>query len=92
MIGRGIKEQPPWCMRFADDTVPHSIRREHVEWKLEERRSAMEERGLKIIRKKTEYLLCNEHQETKIHSQGEVVRKLKTLAVAYLGSTLTEDG
>ena len=50
----------------------------------------MEERGLRISRKKTEYLGCNEHQDTEIHLQGEAVNSLKTFT--YLGSTLAEDG
>ena len=62
VMGRGIKEQPPWCMLFADEFVLCSIRRDHVERTLEEWRRAMEERGLNISRRKTEYLRCNEHQ------------------------------
>ena len=44
VMGRGIKEQPPWCMRCADDIVLCSTRRDHVERKHEEWRTAMEER------------------------------------------------
>ena len=50
----------------------------------------MEERGLKISRKKTEYLGCNEHQDADIHLHGKTVRIVKTFK--YLGSTLEEDG
>ena len=50
----------------------------------------MEERGLKISRRKTEYLGCNEHQDAEIHLQGETVKRVKTFI--YLGSTLAEDG
>ena len=87
---RGIKEQPPWCMLFADDIVLCSTRRDHVERKLEEWRIAIEERGLKISRRKTEYLGCNEHQDAEIQLQGETVNRVKTFT--YLGSTLAEDG
>ena len=88
--GTGIKEQLPWCMLFADDIVLCSTRREHVERKLEEWRRAMEERGLKISRKKTEHLGCNWHQHADIHLQGETVNITKTFT--YMGSTLAEDG
>ena len=35
VMGRGIKDQPPWCMLFIDDIVLYSSTREHVERKLE---------------------------------------------------------
>ena len=50
----------------------------------------MEERGLNISRRKTEYLGCNEHQYAEIQLQGETVKRVKTFK--YLGSTLAEDG
>ena len=50
----------------------------------------MEERGLKISRRKTEYLGCQEHQDAEIQLQGETVNRVKTFT--YLGSTLAEDG
>ena len=50
----------------------------------------MEERGLKISRKKMEYLGCNEHQDAVIYLHGEKVKIAKT--ITYLGSTLAEDG
>ena len=67
-----------------------STRREHVERKLEEWRRAIEERGLKINRKKTDYLACNQHQDADIHLQGDTVKRVKTFT--YLGSTLVDDG
>ena len=89
MMGQSTKEQPPWCMLFADDIVLCSTRKDHVERELEEWRIAMEERVLNISRKKTEYLGCNEHQYADIHLQGETVKRLKTFT--YLVSTLAED-
>ena len=56
-------------------------RRDHVERKLEEWRRAMEERGLKISRRKTEYLGCNEHQDAEIYLQGETVKRVKTFII-----------
>ena len=43
-------------MLFADGIVLCSTRRDHVERQLEECRRPLEERGLKISRRKTEYL------------------------------------
>ena len=42
-----------WPMLFADDKEMCSTRREVLELKLEEWRREIEDRGLKIIRKKT---------------------------------------
>ena len=58
MMGRSTKEQPPWCMLFADDIVQCSTRIDHVERELDEWRRAMQERVLNISRKKTGYLGC----------------------------------
>ena len=77
-------------MLFVCEIVLCSTRREYVERKLEEWRRAMEERGLNISSRKTEYVGCNEHQYAEIHLQGETVKRLKTFT--YLGSTLAKDG
>ena len=63
VLGRVIDEQPPWCMFFADDIVLCSTIRGDVERKLEEWRKAIEERGLKISRKKTECWSSSEQQD-----------------------------
>ena len=89
VIRRGIKEQPPWCMLFADDTVLCSTRRDRVERKLEEWRRAMEEQGLKICRRKYEYVGCNEHEDAEIQLQGETSKRVKTFT--HPGSTLADD-
>ena len=76
VMGRGIKEQPPWCMLFADDIVLCSTRRDLEEW-----RTATEEPGLKISRRKTEYLGCNEHQDAEIQLQGETVKRVRDIHI-----------
>ena len=50
----------------------------------------MEERGLNISRRKTDYLGCNGHQDAEIQLQGETLKIVKTFT--YLGSTMAEDG
>ena len=59
VLARGITNLSPRCMLYADDIVVCGTRREFVETKLEEWRMAMEERGLKINRRKTVYLRFN---------------------------------
>ena len=46
---------------------------------------------VKISRKKTEYLGCNEHQDAEIHLHGETVKR-RAQTFTYLGSTLAEGG
>ena len=50
-----INDLSPWCMLYADGIVFCGTRRVDVEKKLEEWIRAMEERGLKINKKKTVY-------------------------------------
>lgn len=77
-------------MLFADDIVLCSTSREVVELKLEQWRRAMEDRGLKISRKKTEYLRFNEDRNTEISVQGTRLKRVDKFK--YLGSTVAEDG
>ena len=59
VLARGIKDLSPWCMLYADEIVLCDTRSEVVDKKLEEWRRAMEDRGLKINRKKKVYLRFN---------------------------------
>ena len=54
VISAEVREKAPLSMLFADDIVLSSSQHENVEKKLEEWRKVMEERGLKISRRKTE--------------------------------------
>ena len=49
----------PWCMLFVDDIVLVAKTKVEVNAKLELWREALELKGLKISRNKTEYIECN---------------------------------
>ena len=82
-------------MLYADDSVVCGTRSEVVEKKLEEWRRAMEDRGLKINRKKTVYLRFNVYRNldgnSDINIQGENLERVNP-TFTYLGATLGENG
>ena len=90
VLAHGIKDLSPWCMLYADDIVLCGTRREVVEKKLEYWRRAMEDRGLKINRKKTVYLRFNVDGNSDINLQGQNLERVNTFK--YLGATLAENG
>ena len=94
VLARGIKDLSPWCMLYADDIVLCGTRSEVVEKKLEEWRRAMEDRGLKINRKKTVYLRFNVDGNldgnSDINLQEQNLERVDTFK--YLGATLAENG
>ncbi|XP_028118391.1 uncharacterized protein LOC114315957 [Camellia sinensis] len=54
-----LQTDVPWCMLFADDTVLMDKTREGVNIKLETWREALESKGFRISRIKTEYMKYN---------------------------------
>ena len=78
-------------MLFADDIVICEETKEEVERRLESWRHALERRGMKVSRSKTEYMCINggNDKETVKMDDTKVsrVKKLK-----YLGSTVQESG
>ena len=88
-----IREEAPWTMMFADDIVICSESKEQVEEKLESWRYALERRGMKVNRRKTEYMCVNERQDTgsgTVKMQGEEVTKVDDFK--YLGSNVQSNG
>ena len=88
-----IREEAPWTMMFADDIVICSESKEQVEEKLESWGYALERRGMKVNRRKTEYMCVNERQDTgsgTVKMQGERVTKVDDFK--YLGSTVQSNG
>ena len=86
-----IREEAPWTMMFADDIVICSESKEWLEQKLESWRYALERRGMKVNRRKTEYMCLNERQvKGTVKMQGEEVAKVEDFK--YLGSTVQSNG
>ena len=56
VLASSIQRDPPWAMLFADDLVICEESRLEVEQQLDRWREVLEENGLRISRKKTEYL------------------------------------
>ncbi|KAL6578085.1 hypothetical protein OROMI_010413 [Orobanche minor] len=55
---RGIQNDVPWCMMFADDIVLIDETKVGVQQKLELWRDTLEARGFRLSRSKTEYMEC----------------------------------
>ena len=74
-----IWKDPPWDMPFADDIVLFRLNHRELEDDLEIWRNALNRRGLKVSRSKTEYLKAGGvegGEELKL--QGEKVKRTKT--------------
>ena len=78
-------------MLFADDNVICKKTKEEVDWRLESWRHALERRGMKVSRSKTEYLCINEENDDEtVNIEDKKVPRVKEFK--YLGSTLQESG
>ena len=86
-----IREEAPWTLMFADDIVICSESKERVEETLESWRYALERSGMKVNRRKTEYMCVNERQvKGTVKMQGEEVGKVEDFK--YLGSSVQSNG
>ena len=82
------RTKPPWAMLFADDLVVVSETVEEVEEELERWRAVIENKGLRISRSKTGYLVpC--HQQGVVKLEGE---PLPLNSFKYLGSLKDASG
>ncbi|KAK3566561.1 hypothetical protein QTP86_000973, partial [Hemibagrus guttatus] len=75
-LSEEVRQESSWTMMFADDIVICSESREQVEENLERWRFALERRGMKVSRSKTEYMCVNEREGSgTVRLQGEEVKK-----------------
>jgi hypothetical protein len=94
-LSKWTQEAIPWCMLFADDIVLVAEKKQDLNVRLEEWRIALERKGLRISRSKTEYLFCNfsggiDEENTQITIGGQAVPQ--TTKFKYLGSFVQCDG
>ncbi|KAK3521330.1 hypothetical protein QTP70_003176 [Hemibagrus guttatus] len=90
-LSEEVRQESPWTMMFADDIVICSESREQVEENLERWRFALERRGMKVSRSKTEYMCVNEREGSgTVRLQGEEVKKVQEFK--YLRSTVQSNG
>ena len=87
-----VREDPPWCMYYADDVVLVAESREELEEKLERWRYSLESRGLRVSREKTVYMTngLDEDQQATIQLGNVNIRRVNEFR--YLGSTLDSAG
>ena len=86
-----VRREPPWTMLFADDIVICEETREEVERRLESWKYALERRGMKVSRSKTEYLCINGgNDDETVKMEDAKVPRVKEFK--YLGSTVQESG
>ena len=84
-----VRRVPQWTMLFADDIVICEETREEVERRFESWRYALERRGMKVSRSKTEYLCINGgNDDETVKMEDTKVPRVKKFK--YLGSTVQE--
>ncbi|XP_071740334.1 uncharacterized protein [Rutidosis leptorrhynchoides] len=94
---RGIQENIPWCLIFADDIVLVSETKDELNRRLEQWREALEQNGLRISRQKTEYLSCEfGRTDDELNVGGNISIGDQILhpqeSFRYLGSVLHKSG
>ncbi|KAK3566679.1 hypothetical protein QTP86_003189, partial [Hemibagrus guttatus] len=90
-LSEEVRQESPWTIMFADDIVICSESREQVEENLEKWSFALERRGMKVSRSKTEYMCVNEREGSgTVRLQDEEVKKVQEFK--YLGSTVQSNG
>ena len=90
-LTKDIRKDAPRDMLFADDIVLSRQNHRELEDDLEIWRNALEKRGLKVSRSKTEYLKVggvDDGEELKL--QRGKIKRAKNFK--YLGSTVSSDG
>ncbi|KAK3531007.1 hypothetical protein QTP70_007896 [Hemibagrus guttatus] len=90
-LSEEVRQESSWTMMFADDIVICSESREQVEENLERWWFALERRGMKVSRSKTEYMCVNEREGSgTVRLQGEEVKKSRSEVMSEQDETRRE--
>ena len=77
-----VRREPSWTKLFADDIVICEETREELKRRLESWRYALERRGMKVSRSKTEYLCINGgNDDETVKMDDTKVPKIKNLSI-----------
>ena len=91
VLTQHVRRRAPWNMMYADDVVLLNNTKEESEAELDDWRDALERRGLRLSRSKTEYLCIGDQVgQPTIKLGGDDVPKVSEFK--YLGSTLQGNG
>ena len=85
-----VKKDAPWDMMLAGGVVLRRQDREELEVSLEKWRKFLEERGLKVSRKVTEYLQAGGAEQETVYIPEEKVKKVDHFK--YLRTVVIVDG
>ncbi|KAG5591582.1 hypothetical protein H5410_042096 [Solanum commersonii] len=90
-----IQEEVPWCMLFVDDIVLIDETRDRVNARLEVWRQALESKGFRLSRTKTEYLRCKfsdvlDEVDVEVRLATQIIPKKESFK--YLGSVIQGSG
>jgi len=94
-LTRGVQDEEPWCMLFADDIVLIDESRDGVNTKLERWRDTLEAKGFRLSKSKTEYLHCRFSADEgdiagEVAIEGAIIPRVERFR--YLGSIIQESG
>ena len=89
-LTENIRNKAHWQIMFVDDVVLCAREKDVLELELEQWRGALEKRGMKVSRAKTEYMFLNGTPLGSVHVQSAQLPQVAEFK--YLGSTLQSDG
>jgi Reverse transcriptase (RNA-dependent DNA polymerase)/Endonuclease/Exonuclease/phosphatase family len=89
-ITADIQSPHPWSLLYADDVFNADATRAEVQRQVQLWKTRLDEYGMRLNIKKTEYMECGPQTEGTINIDGEDLKKASEFR--YLGSIISHDG